>query len=73
MPACLRAHRGGAKQKVTSTFRPASRRPLFLCEYQGADGRKEADCHGLTLKRTPEVNKVALKYFSALITAKLIS
>jgi len=66
----------GPKIKVTCNFRPAAatRRPLLLCEYGGADGRKEADCRGLTLRgvqkrqRSPEVNKVALialKYFSA--------
>jgi len=79
-----RASSGATTKKVTCTFRPTSptRRPLFLCEYRGADGRKEADCRGLTLRgvqqlqRTPEVNKVALialKYFIALIAAKLIA
>jgi len=78
MPACLRAHRGEATKKKSPALSALRHRHVALCfsVNRGADGGKEADCRGLTLRgvqklqRIPEVNKVALialKYFSALI------
>ncbi|XP_056291461.1 protein FAM204A isoform X2 [Pseudoliparis swirei] len=54
---CARIER--SNNKVLFTFRPAAptRRPLLLCEYGGADGRKEADCRGSTLTGVKQLQR----------------